>query len=150
MREPLTLNRLAPLTRRKRRKRLGRGDASGHGGTSTRGHKGQKARAGGFHKRGFEGGQMPLLRRLPKRGFTNVFRKEVGAVNVGRLAAWPADTEVTLTQLQEKGWVAKRCSHLKILGEGELSQPLTIQAHAVSKTAAEKIKKAGGRLTLIG
>lgn len=141
----LRLNNLSPVTRRKRRKRLGRGDASGHGGTSTRGHKGQKARAGGFHKRGFEGGQMPLIRRLPKRGFTNIFRKKIGAVNLEKLSALPAGTEVTLALAKEKGWVSNRADILKILGEGELQHPLIIKADKISKSAKDKIGKAGGR-----
>lgn len=145
----LRLNNLSPITPRKRKKRLGRGDASGHGGTSTKGHKGQKARAGGYHKRGFEGGQMPLLRRLPKRGFTNIFRKEVGVVNLKRLSLLPAGTEVTLSLLQEKGWVSNRADFLKILGEGELKHPLVIKADRVSKSALEKIKKAGGEYLVL-
>src|SRR3989338_3616756 len=102
----MRLNELKPVYRQKNRKRRGRGDASGHGGTSTKGHKGQKARAGGFHRRGFEGGQMPLMRRIPKRGFTNIFRKRIGIVNLEKLALLPKGTEVTLSLAKEKGWVS--------------------------------------------
>lgn len=145
----LRLNNLSPEVRRKKRKRLGRGDASGHGGTSTRGHKGQKARAGGFHKRGFEGGQMPLIRRLPKRGFTNIFKKRVGILNLEKLATLASGTEVTLELAKGKGWVPNKSDYLKILGDGELKHPLVIKADKVSKSAEEKIKKAGGTLSLV-
>jgi len=140
----LTLNTLAPVTYRKKPKRRGRGDASGHGGTSTRGHKGQKARAGGYHKSNFEGGQMPLARRLPKRGFTNIFRKELGIVNLEKLATLPKGTEVTLDMAKEKGWVSNKAQELKILGDGELKHPLKIKTARVSKTAKAKIEAAGG------
>lgn len=142
----LRLNNLAPVHPRKRRKRLGRGDGSGHGGTSTRGHKGQKARAGGFHKRGFEGGQMPLLRRIPKRGFTNIFRRAVGIVNLDKLNTLPKGTEVTLALVKEKGWVSNRSEVLKILGQGELKHALVIQADKVSKSAKAKVEAAGGTI----
>lgn len=140
----MKLNQLRPVAPRPNRKRRGRGDGSGHGGTATRGHKGQKARAGGFHKRGFEGGQMPLLRRLPKRGFTNIFRKTVGIVNVKQLNALPEKTEVTLELAKEKGWISNRSQILKILGEGELKKPLIVKTDKVSQSARKKIEKAGG------
>lgn len=140
----LRLNQLTPLYPRKKQKRIGRGDGSGHGGTSTRGHKGQKARAGGFHKRGFEGGQMPLSRRLPKRGFTNIFRVSIGIVNVEKLSTLSPGTEVTLTLAKEKGWVRNGSSKLKILGKGELKQPLVICADQISTSAKKKIEAAGG------
>lgn len=141
------LNSLSPVVPLQKRKRRGRGDASGHGGTSTRGHKGQKARAGGYHKLGFEGGQMPMVRRLPKRGFTNIFRKEIGIVNLKKLAELPKGVEVTLALAKEKGWVSNRAKSLKILGEGELKHPLVIKADKVSKTARAKIEAAGGSLS---
>lgn len=143
----LRLNNLSPVHRRKKRKRVGRGDGSGHGGTSTRGHKGQKARAGGFHKRGFEGGQMPLLRRLPKRGFTNIFRRIVGIVNLERLNTLPKGTEVTLALAKEKGWVPNRSEVLKVLGMGELKQALNVKAEKVSKSAKVKIEAVGGTVS---
>src|SRR3989338_130923 len=127
----MRLNELKPVYRQKNRKRRGRGDATCHGGTSTRGHKGQKARAGGFHRRGFEGGQMPLARRLPKRGFTNIFKKEVGIVNLEQLATLKKETEVTLELAKKKGWVPNNATLLKILGDGELKQPLNIKAHQI-------------------
>lgn len=143
----LRLNNLSPVHRRKKRKRVGRGDGSGHGGTSTRGHKGQKARAGGFHKRGFEGGQMPLLRRLPKRGFTNIFRRIVGIVNLERLNTLPKGTEVTLALAKEKGWVPNRSEVLKILGTGDLQQALNVKAEKISKSAKAKIEAVGGTVS---
>ncbi|MDP2599664.1 MAG: 50S ribosomal protein L15 [Deltaproteobacteria bacterium] len=139
-----TLNTLSPVTYRKSPKRRGRGDASGHGGTSTRGHKGQKARAGGYHKMNFEGGQMPLARRLPKRGFTNIFRKELGIVNLEKLSTLPKGTEVTLDLAKEKGWVSNKAQGLKILADGELKHPLKIKTAKVSKAAKAKIEAAGG------
>ncbi|OGQ04234.1 MAG: 50S ribosomal protein L15 [Deltaproteobacteria bacterium RIFCSPLOWO2_01_44_7] len=145
----MTLGTLRPITKNKKPKRRGRGDASGHGGTSTRGHKGQKARSGGFHKRGFEGGQMPLIRRIPKRGFTNIFKKEVGVVNLEKLSGLPKGTEVTLNLAKEKGWVSNKSEALKILGEGQLKHPLTIKGALVSKQAKTKIEAAGGTITTL-
>ena len=145
-RQALTLNTLRPLTKRPKSKRLGRGDASGHGGTASKGHKGQRARAGGFHKRNFEGGQMPMVRRLPKRGFTNIFRKEFGIVNLEKLAKLPKGTEVNLELAKKNGWVPSKVKALKILGDGELKHPLTIKADKVSKSAKSKIEAAGGTL----
>ncbi len=142
----MKLNELKPSYGSKHRvKRLGRGDATGHGGTSTKGHKGQKARSGGYHKVGFEGGQMPLQRRIPKRGFTNIFRKEYAIVNVGKLSVFPSGSEVTPEALLEKGLISKLLDGVKILGAGELKHPLTIKGAALlSKSAQEKIKAAGG------
>ncbi len=132
----------------KNKKRLGRGDASGHGGTSTRGHKGQKARAGGYHKPGFEGGQMPLARRLPKRGFKNFFRKEYATVNLADLEGIPAGTQVDAAFLKANKKIRKLKDGLKILGDGELKVGLTIIAEKFSKSAASKIEKAGGKAQL--
>jgi len=129
----------------KNKKRLGRGDASGHGGTSTKGHKGQKARAGGYHKLGFEGGQMPLQRRLPKRGFHNIFRREYTTINLADLEGIPAGTTVDVKFLKSLKKVRKlHPGGLKILGDGELKVALTIVAEKFSKTALDKIEKAGG------
>lgn len=139
-----------PAGRPKRhRKRLGRGDASGHGGTSCRGHKGQKSRAGGFHKAGFEGGQMPLQRRLPKRGFTNIFRREMATVNVDQLVNFPAGSEITVETLIERGIIRKRFSGLKVLGRGEISSPLTVRAAAFSESAKAKIEAVGGKAEVV-
>lgn len=144
--QALTLNTLKPLHRLKTRKRLGRGDGSGHGGTSTRGHKGQKARAGGYHKRGFEGGQMPLSRRIPKRGFTNIFRMAIGVINLGKLADLPKGSEINLALAKEKGWVSASAQILKILGTGDLKHPLVFKTVKVSESARKKIEKAGGSI----
>lgn len=146
----LMVGNLTPVTKRKKSKRLGRGDGSGHGGTSTKGHKGQRARAGGYHKFGFEGGQTPLSRRLPKRGFTNIFRKEIGIVNLKQLAALPKGTEVNLELAKQKGWVPGRVKWLKILGDGGLKHPLAVKTHALSKTAKIKLDKAGCKLEVLG
>lgn len=127
-------------------KRVGRGRSSGHGKTSTRGHKGQKARSGGGVRPGFEGGQMPLSRRLPKRGFTNIFRKEYAILNVRDLEkGFKAGDEITPEVLKEKGLMGKR-ERIKILGEGRLTKGLKVRAHAFSKEAEKKIKEAGGEV----
>jgi large subunit ribosomal protein L15 len=137
---------IAPVGARKKRKRVGRGTGSGHGKTSTRGHKGQKARAGGYHKRGFEGGQMPLVRRVPKFGFVNPFRKTFEIVNVGRLSALPAGTVITESFLKEKGFVKGRLNGIKLLGEGDLKTSLTIDLPYLSASARKKIEAAGGKV----
>lgn len=133
----------------KRIKRVGRGDGSGHGGTSCKGHKGQKARAGGYHKTGFEGGQMPLQRRLPKRGFTNIFRREFEVVNIDQLALFPSGSEVTAPLLIEKGIVKHATRGVKVLGRGELKNALTVKADAFSESAKQKIEAAGGKAEVL-
>ncbi|OIP61987.1 MAG: 50S ribosomal protein L15 [Nitrospirae bacterium CG_4_9_14_3_um_filter_53_35] len=133
----------------KKRKRIGRGNASGHGGTSTRGHKGQNARSGGSKKAGFEGGQMPLQRRLPKRGFTNIFRKEYTILNLSRLDLLEGTDQVDPEILRDKGVVKQMRAGLKILGAGELHRPMVVKAHKFSKKAAEKIRAAGGTAEII-
>lgn len=132
----------------KKRKRVGRGPGSGHGKTSTRGHKGQKQRSGYRVKRGFEGGQMPLIRRIPKRGFTNIFKVDYEVVNVQMLGKFEANTEVTPELLKERGMV-KGKNKLKILGAGELSVPLKVKAHKFSKSARDKIIQAKGEVEQI-
>ena len=140
-----------PAGRKKRRaKRVGRGEGSGWGGTSGRGHKGQRARAGGYHKVGFEGGQMPLRRRLPKRGFTNIFRTEYTVVNLDQLGELPAGTEVTAEMLRERGVIRKVRDGLKVLGRGEIAAALTIKAAAISGSARKKIEAAGGKVEVVG
>ncbi|HEX9879817.1 MAG TPA: 50S ribosomal protein L15 [Candidatus Binatia bacterium] len=129
---------------RKKRKIIGRGKGSGTGKTSGRGHKGQGARAGSGPRPGFEGGQMPLQRRIPKRGFHNPFRKKIVLINVGQLERLEAGTEVSPELLQSLGW-AKRRGDLKILGDGTLTKALTVKAHFFSHKAKEKIEAAGGR-----
>ena len=130
------------------KKRVGRGMGSGMGETSTRGHKGQRSRSGSRMMRGFEGGQMPLHRRLPKRGFTNIFRIEYTIHNLERLAEL-GENPVTLEVLHKHGLAGKN-DLVKILGDGDLKSPLTVHAHKFSKSAQEKIAKSGGKAELIG
>lgn len=124
------------------KKRVGRGPGSGLGKTAGRGHNGQRSRSGYSQRLGFEGGQMPLIRRVPKRGFTNIFRTEVAIVNVGRLAELDVD-EITPELLLEKG-IVRANMPVKVLGEGEISKALTVKAHRFSKSAKAKIEAAGG------
>jgi large subunit ribosomal protein L15 len=131
------------------RKRVGRGVGSGMGKTSTRGHKGQNARSGGGVRLGFEGGQNPLYRRLPKRGFNNKFRTEYAVVNVQDLNAFEAGTEVTPELLKQTGLVKDQLDGIKILGNGELTVKLTVKANKFSKSAVEKIQAAGGQTEVI-
>ena len=137
----------APRKSSEKRKRVGRGMGSGMGKTSTRGHKGQRSRSGSRMIRGFEGGQMPLHRRMPKRGFTNIFRKEFNIVNLERLASL-GETTINPEVLRKAGVISTK-HPVKILGDGELSKPLTIQAHKFSKSAQEKITKAGGKIEVL-
>jgi large subunit ribosomal protein L15 len=130
---------------RKRKKRIGCGESSGHGKTSCKGHKGQMARAGRGIRPGFEGGQMPLFRRLPKKGFSNDrFRDVFEVVNVGDLNAFDDGAVVNEASLREKGLVNRACDAIKILGTGELSRKLTVEIKTLSASAREKIEKAGG------
>ena len=137
----------APRKASENKKRVGRGMGSGMGKTSTRGHKGQRSRSGSRMMRGFEGGQMPLHRRLPKRGFTNIFKKEYAVVNLDRIAALREST-VTLELLRKAGLAGKR-DLVKILGDGELKTAVSVQAHKFSKAAQEKITKAGGKFEIV-
>ncbi|KRN50365.1 MULTISPECIES: 50S ribosomal protein L15 [Kandleria] len=134
---------------RKERKRVGRGTSSGHGKTSTRGQKGQGARSGGGKKPGFEGGQTPLFMRLPKRGFTNVNRKEFAIVNVEDLNKFEANAVVDFEALKAAGLVKKELDGLKILGNGELSVALTVKANKFSASAVKAIEAAGGKTEVI-
>ena len=138
-----------PAGQKKGRKRIGRGMGSGHGKTSTRGSKGQRAGTGFGQKRGFEGGQMPLHRRLPKRGFTNIFKKQYAIVNLGRLEKLEGD-EFSADRLMELGVIKKLGDGLKILGTGQLTRKITVEAHHFSKSALDKIQKAGGTAQVIG
>jgi large subunit ribosomal protein L15 len=139
------LSKLAPPKgSRKKRTRVGRGPGSGVGKTAGRGGKGQTARTGGTVPRGFEGGQMPLQRRLPKRGFKNPFRKEWVTVNVGRLDVFENGTVVDLAALIASGLIRDVGDGVKILGKGELKKKLTVRAHSISAGALEKLQKAGG------
>lgn len=130
-------------------KRVGRGIGSGTGKTSGKGHKGQNARSGGGVRPGFEGGQMPLYRRLPKRGFTNIFAKQYVTINVSDLEKFDNGTEVTQELLKETGIVSKTLDGIKILGRGELTKKLTVKVAKFSQSAAEKIEKAGGKAEVI-
>lgn len=132
----------------KKNKRVGRGPGSGHGKTSCKGHKGQKCRSGGGTRVGFEGGQMPLHRRLPKRGFTNIFRQEYAIINLKTLSEIQ-DSVVTPEVLLEKGIIKNIKNRIKILGDGEIKKPLTVKAHAFSTSAKDKILKAGGSAEVI-
>jgi large subunit ribosomal protein L15 len=137
----------APKKANENKKRVGRGMGSGMGKTSTRGHKGQRSRSGSRMMRGFEGGQMPLHRRLPKRGFTNIFREEYSVVNVEKLAAL-GETTITPEVLRKAGVISTN-HPVKILGDGEVSIALTVHAHKFSKSAQEKITKAGGKFEVL-
>jgi large subunit ribosomal protein L15 len=137
----------APKKASENQKRVGRGMGSGMGKTSARGHKGQRSRSGSRMMRGFEGGQMPLHRRMPKRGFTNIFRKEYSIVNLEALAAL-GETTINPDVLRKAG-VIKTRHPVKILGDGELKAALTVQAHKFSKSAQEKITKAGGKFEVL-
>jgi len=133
----------------KKRKRVGRGPGSGHGKTSTRGHKGQKARSGSKRSPRFEGGQMPLQRRLPKRGFTNIFKRAYQIVNLESLKDLQDQKLITPSVLKKIGLIKKENDPVKILAKGEISIPLTIQANAFSKKAKEKIENCGGKIEVI-
>lgn len=134
---------------RKNRKRVGRGPGSGRGKTSGRGHKGQKSVSGYSRKRGFEGGQMPLHRRLPKRGFTNIFRKEYAEVNLDQLERIPKE-EITLKDLVEARLVPNESQEVKILGRGTVVSAKTVSAHKFSASARRKVEEAGGKVIVIG
>ncbi|MGO9230481.1 MAG: 50S ribosomal protein L15 [Bryobacteraceae bacterium] len=138
-----------PAGQTRPKKRIGRGMGSGTGKTSGRGHKGQKAVSGFGQKRGFEGGQMPLHRRLPKRGFTNIFKKQFAIVNLGRLEKLEGEV-FNADRLTELGVIHKLGDGLKVLGAGQLTRAITVEAHHFSKSAAEKIAKAGGKAQVIG
>ncbi|MFO7814029.1 MAG: 50S ribosomal protein L15 [Pelovirga sp.] len=133
----------------KNKKRIGRGPGSGTGKTSGKGHKGQKARSGGSIKPGFEGGQMPLQRRLPKRGFTSINKKDYNLINLRELDCFDADTTVTLELYGKAGLVKKMKDGIKILADGEITKAFTVQAHKFSSAAVEKIEAAGGKAEVI-
>jgi large subunit ribosomal protein L15 len=133
----------------KNKKRVGRGVGSGHGKTSCKGHKGQKARSGGTKGAGFEGGQMPLQRRVPKRGFKNIFKKEYAIVNLDTIDALKDDAVITPELLIEKGVIKKMKDGLKVLANGSIQRPVTIKANAFSTSAAAKIEAAGGRTEVL-
>ena len=143
----MKLHELSPMAgSTKERKRIGRGPASGQGKTAGKGHKGQLARAGRGMRPGFEGGQMPLQRRVPKRGFNNIFRKEIAKVNVSSLdKVFDDGAVVTIDALLEKGLIKKALDGVKVLGNGEITKKLTVQVNAFSESAKQKIEAAGGK-----
>ena len=133
----------------KKRKRVGRGDGSGNGKTAGRGHKGQGARAGGGTRPGFEGGQMPLQRRIPKRGFHNPFRVDAAVINLSQLETFVSGSDVTPEVLARQGLLRGKNKRVKVLGDGTLSKALNVKAHGFSAKAKEKIEAAGGKAELI-
>jgi len=146
----MRIHNLSPLKgSRKMKKRVGRGPGSGHGKTSCRGHKGQKSRSGGSIPPGFEGGQMPLQRRLPKRGFTNIFKKNYALINIRDLKRFGSNSDVDVEALKTAGLVKRVRDRVKLLGDGEISHPVMIKVNKVSKTAREKIEAAGGKVEVI-
>jgi large subunit ribosomal protein L15 len=146
----MNLSNLRPAAgSKKNNKRKGRGPGSGQGKTAGRGHKGQKSIAGFSQKKGFEGGQMPIARRLPKRGFTNIFKTEYAEVNLDRLARLDKE-EIGPKELFEAGLIKKESARIKILGRGEIAAPRKIQGHRFSQSAVRKIEQAGGQAILIG
>ena len=146
----MSLNDLRPIEGSKRpRKRVGRGSGSGTGKTAGRGQKGQKSRSGGGPRLGFEGGQMPLTRRLPKRGFHNAFSKDIKILQVGDLAQFEAGSVVDVAVLQEAGLVGKIGDGVKLLGNGDIDRALTVRVHRISKSALAKIEAAGGTVELV-
>jgi large subunit ribosomal protein L15 len=141
----MDLNTLKPaLGSTKQSKRIGRGPGSGHGKTSTKGHKGQKARSGGSIKAGFEGGQMPLQRRLPKRGFTPIDRIEYALVNIEQLEVFEAGAQVNAESLAARGLIKSACCNVKVLGNGEITKSLSVSGAKFSQSSKEKIVAAGG------
>ena len=146
----MKLNELRPAAgSTKKRKRVGRGDGSGHGGTSCRGSKGQNARSGGGVRPGFEGGQMPLTRRLPKRGFFNKFGNTMVIINIGQLNKFAKDSTVDADALVSKGLIKGIGDGIKLLGNGEIDYPLTLKVNGISRSAREKIEASGGRVEVV-
>ena len=146
-------NLKAPKKANENKKRVGRGMGSGMGKTSTRGHKGQGSRSGSSLMRGFEGGQMPLHRRLPKRGFTNIFRQEYQVLSLDTIelfATTNSETELTIETMRELGLLKKKKALIKVLANGEITTAVTVYAHKFSKQAQEKIEQAGGKAVVLG
>ena len=145
----MNLHELSPAQKNKPSKRIGRGHCSGWGKTAGKGHKGQKARSGGSIRPGFEGGQMPLQRRIPKRGFNNIFAKKIVAVNVSALNAFEDGAVVTTEAIIEKGIVKEAYDGIKILGNGTVTKNLTVKVAAFSASAKQKIESAGGKAEVV-
>jgi large subunit ribosomal protein L15 len=147
----MKINELSPAKGSVRnRKRVARGPGSGNGQTAGRGNKGQNSRSGRGTKAGFEGGQMPLQRRLPKRGFTNIFKKRIATINVKDLDRFQDNAHIDANALREAGLIGSVKDGVKLLGGGEVSTPLIVQVHKASRTACRKIEAAGGRVEFIG
>lgn len=143
----MELNNLKPsIGATKNRKRIGRGTGSGHGKTATKGHKGQKARSGGSIKAGFEGGQMPMQRRLPKRGFTPLMRKDYAIVNIGQLDVFESGSTVDASALLNAGLISGVKDGIKVLADGDVTKSLIVKAHRFSAKAKEKIEAVGGKI----
>ena len=142
----MEIHNLGPAVESKSRNRVGRGIGSGHGKTAGKGHKGQKARTGGKIRRGFEGGQTPLYRRIPKRGFNNIFSTEYATVNVSDLERFENGTVVNMELLVKEGLVRKELAGLKVLGNGNLTKKVTVEAKKFSNAAKEKIEAVGGKI----
>lgn len=134
---------------KKKHKRVGRGQGSGHGKTCCRGHKGQRSRSGGRLRLGFEGGQMPLQRRLPKRGFTNIFHEDCNIINIKDLNRFEPNSTIDINALREAGLVNRTRGDIKLLGEGEISHPMVIKVDKISKAARAKIEAAGGKVEVV-
>ena len=146
----MRLNELSPARgSKKAKRRVGRGPGSGKGTTAGRGTKGENSRSGGGVRPGFEGGQMPLQRRLPKRGFTNIFAKRVAAINIRDLAGFESGSEVDEKLLRERGIIKNRVDSIKLLGQGEIKHPLTVKVNSVSQSARAKIESAGGTIEVV-
>jgi large subunit ribosomal protein L15 len=139
-----------PAGAKKNRKRVGCGPGSGHGKTSTRGHKGTQARTGNTQHAWYEGGQMPLQRRIPKRGFTNIFRVPYQVINISALDRFEANAKVDIDKLLESGLIRSVNSPVKLLGDGEITKSINITVHACSKKAKEAVEKAGGTVNIVG
>ena len=147
----MELNTLKPASgAKKKRKRVGCGPGSGHGKTATRGHKGTQARTGNTQHAWYEGGQMPLQRRIPKRGFTNIFRVPYQVINLSDLERFDASTAVDIEKLLESGLIRHLNNPVKLLADGEITKSLTITVHACSKKAREAVEKAGGQVNIVG
>jgi large subunit ribosomal protein L15 len=146
----MRLNELSPAKgARRAKKRLGRGVGSGHGKTAGRGTKGQKSRSGGGVRPGFEGGQMPIHRRLPKRGFTNIFKKKIAAINIRDLQRFESGSLVDEAALIRNGLISGRVDGIKLLGNGEIDYPLNVKVNGISKNARQKIESAGGSIEVL-
>jgi large subunit ribosomal protein L15 len=146
----MRLNDLSPsIGSKKRKKRIGRGPGSGHGGTSCKGDKGQKARSGASIRPGFEGGQMPLHRRIPKRGFCNIFKKEYEVINIKDLQRFEGTSQIDVEILKKSGLIKSERNLIKLLGDGEVTFPLNIKVHRATRTAVEKVESSGGKVEFL-